>query len=266
MDERQFTYLQEMGISLWISRENGKHDSLGPQKEVSAPTENGPLLQPEIPMDSGPRVEAPSSILEPDHAPNHKIEAADELPLDWAGLQGMVSRCRRCPELASQRTQTVFGMGDPQADWLIIGEAPAAEEDLRGEPFTGRAGQLLDAMLRAIGLKRSQVYIANIIKCHPSDNRDPKPEEFESCSGYLQQQIDLIQPGVVLVVGENAARMLLKSSAPVAQLRGKVHQLDLPESTVPLIVTYHPTYLLGKPAEKAEAWRDLQLARNVFNR
>lgn len=274
MDERQFSYLQEMGISLWISRESSEHGSPESLEEVPAPANSDSVLQPDIAvdseiLDSGPQAEVPLPNSEPEHTLAHNIEAADIASLDWAGLQSVVSQCQRCPDLASQRMKTVFGVGNPQADWLIIGEAPGAEEDRRGEPFVGRAGQLLDAMLLAIGLKRSQVYIANILKCRPPNNRDPKHEEVEACSGYLQRQIELIQPRVVLVVGRIAAQTLLKSDAPVGKLRGQVHQFELPQSPelkIPLVVTYHPAYLLRVPAEKAKAWSDLKLALNVCNK
>ncbi len=274
MDERQFSYLQEMGISLWISRENSEDGSPESLQEVPVPANSVPVLQAEVTRDSAvadsaPQIEVLPSISESEQTPSCIIEAADESPLDWAGLQDVVSRCQRCSDLASRRIQTVFGVGNPQADWLIIGEAPGAEEDRRGEPFVGRAGQLLDAMLRAIGLNRSQVYIANILKCHPPSNRDPKPEEIEACSDYLQRQIELIKPKVVLVVGKFAAQTLLKSDAPVGKLRGQVHQFELPESPelkIPLVVTYHPAYLLRVPAEKAKAWSDLKLARSVCDK
>lgn len=194
---------------------------------------------------------------------------AEVISLNWDELKSAVSQCSRCEELAGQRTQTVFGVGNPQADLLVVGEAPGAEEDRLGEPFVGRAGQLLDAMLLAIGLQRSQAFIANTLKCHPSNNRDPKAEEIEACSNYLTRQIELIQPKVILVVGRIAAQTLLRSNEDVGKLRGKVHQLQLSNSSIaeiPMIVTYHPAHLLRAPAEKAKAWSDLKLADNVFKR
>lgn len=158
----------------------------------------------------------------------------------------------------ANRSQTVFGVGDRNAGWLIIGEAPGAEEDRQGEPFVGRAGQLLNAMLAGLGLRREQVYIANILKCRPPDNRDPKPQEAEACHGYLQRQIELLQPKMVLAVGRIAAQNLLHSEAPIGKLRGRVHRLD---NGVPCVVTYHPAYLLRSPLEKRKAWQDLCLAR-----
>jgi DNA polymerase len=152
----------------------------------------------------------------------------------------------------------VFGVGNRNADWLVIGEAPGKDEDLQGEPFVGRAGQLLNAMLQAIGLRREQVYIANILKCRPPDNRDPRPEEVECCEPYLLRQVELIAPKLILAVGRVAAQNLLKTDTPIGKLRGRVH--DFRATGIPLIATYHPAYLLRSPMEKRKAWQDLQLA------
>jgi len=175
-----------------------------------------------------------------------------------------VLRCTRCP-LHLTRTQGVFGVGPRRADWLVIGEAPGAEEDRRGEPFVGAAGQLLDAMLRAIGLDRTRnVYIANVLKSRPPGNRDPKPEEVAACLPYLLRQIELLQPRLILAVGRIAAQNLLATDAPLGRLRGQVHHFG--ELNTPLVVTYHPAYLLRTPADKRKAWEDLKFARNVFQR
>lgn len=273
MDERQFSYLQEMGIPLWVSRDVAEEDISQKQQQAQSEVPTSPVSeqtqQVAMANESVVQPEIITPHLKPEPDLSSKDEPAAETPLDWNALQSVVSQCQRCEELASQRTQTVFGVGNPQADWLIIGEAPGAEEDRRGEPFVGRAGQLLDAMLQSIGLKRPQVYIANVLKCHTPNNRDPKVNEIEACNIYLMRQIELIQPKVILVVGKVAAQTLLKSSEAVGKLRGKVHQLRLDnasESTLPLIVTYHPAYLLRVPAEKAKSWSDLKLAQNVFNR
>ncbi|MBI5463098.1 MAG: uracil-DNA glycosylase [Gammaproteobacteria bacterium] len=181
---------------------------------------------------------------------------------DWDVLQQHVADCTRC-DLHRTRTQTVFGVGNRTADWLVIGEAPGAEEDKRGEPFVGRAGQLLDNMLAAIGLDRARnVYIANILKCRPPNNRDPQAHEVACCEPYLQQQIALIQPRLILAVGRIAAQNLLKTDVPLARLRGRVHRYG--ERQTPLIVTYHPAYLLRTPGDKRKAWEDLQLAVRVY--
>jgi uracil-DNA glycosylase len=178
---------------------------------------------------------------------------------DWTALQAEVAGCTRCP-LHAGRTQTVFGVGDRNAQWMVIGEAPGAEEDARGEPFVGRAGQLLDAMLLAIGLPREQVYIANILKCRPPNNRDPQPDEVACCLPYLTRQITRVQPRVLLAVGRIAAQNLLGTDTPIGKLRGQVHRFG----DTPLVVTYHPAYLLRSPGEKRKAWDDLKLARRVY--
>jgi DNA polymerase len=166
--------------------------------------------------------------------------------------------------LHETRTQTVFGVGDPSAHWLFVGEAPGAEEDRRGEPFVGRAGQLLNSMLLALGLTREQVFIANVLKCRPPGNRDPRPEEARSCADYLNRQIALIRPKIMVAVGRIAAQNLLGSDAPLGKLRQQVHAFG-PEK-VPLIVTYHPAYLLRSPGEKRKAWEDLKFAKRVMER
>jgi uracil-DNA glycosylase family 4 len=154
-------------------------------------------------------------------------------------------------------------VGSLQAQWLVVGEAPGAEEDRRGEPFVGRAGHLLDAMLKAIGLSRdSSVYIANVLKSRPPGNRDPRPEEVAACMPFLLRQIDLLRPRLMLAVGRIAAQTLLGTDAPLGRLRGKVHSFG--ELNTPLIVTYHPAYLLRTPADKRKAWEDLKFARSVF--
>ena len=178
--------------------------------------------------------------------------------LDWSGLRETVSACTRCP-LHETRTQTVFGVGNPDADWMIIGEAPGAEEDRRGEPFVGRAGKLLDEMLRAVGQSRDTAFIANILKCRPPNNRDPKPQESGECRGYLERQIELVQPRIILAVGRIAAQLLLDTDTPVGRLRGSMHQLG----GTPLVVTYHPAYLLRSPSQKRKAWDDLCLATRI---
>jgi DNA polymerase len=182
--------------------------------------------------------------------------------LDWDGLQQYVANCERC-ELCRTRTNTVFGVGNPDADVMIIGEAPGADEDAKGEPFVGRAGQLLDNMLKAIGLDRQQVFIANILKCRPPDNRNPSFEEVTACEGYLNRQIDLIQPKIILSVGGVSAKNLLKTEEAVGRLRLQQHQLV--NRKLPVLVTYHPAYLLRKPSEKAKSWEDLKKLKQVMS-
>lgn len=190
--------------------------------------------------------------------------AANEVALmDWETLRRKVAGCTRCG-LQTTRTQTVFGVGNERAEWLVIGEAPGADEDAQGEPFVGRAGQLLNNMLKGIGLERSEVYIANILKCRPPNNREPKPEEAAHCTPYLERQVALISPRIILAVGRIAAQNLLQTDAPIARMRGRVYQYGV--HGIPVVVTYHPAYLLRSPSEKRKAWADLQLAQDVLAR
>jgi DNA polymerase len=233
---RRAEYLQAIGIDRWLPRI--------PLGETAPPT-----------LESfAPAGEAAAS-----HASSAEEEAGEAR---WQALRVEILQCTKCP-LHQGRTQGVVGVGNPQADWMVIGEAPGAEEDRRGEPFVGRAGQLLDAMLRSIGLSRdSNVYIANILKSRPPGNRDPRPEEVAACLPYLMRQIELVRPKLLLAVGRIAAQNLLSTDAPLARLRGKVHHFA--ERNTPLVVTYHPAYLLRSPADKRKAWEDLKFARSVM--
>jgi DNA polymerase len=198
----------------------------------------------------------------PEPAAPPRAEPAGEVSERWEALRAEVLRCTRCP-LHLTRTQGVLGVGPTRCDWLVIGEAPGAEEDRRGEPFVGAAGQLLDAMLRAIGLDRTRnVYIANVLKSRPPGNRDPKPDEVAACLPYLVRQIALLQPKIMLAVGRIAAQNLLGTDAPLGRLRGRVHYFG--ELNTPLVVTYHPAYLLRTPGDKRKAWEDLKFARNLY--
>lgn len=200
----------------------------------------------------------------PVHGTADKTALGDrESEFGWAALRERVAACTRCG-LAATRTQTVFGVGVQSAEWLVVGEAPGAEEDRRGEPFVGRAGLLLDSMLRAMGLAREQVYIANLLKCRPPNNRDPLVGEVTECIPYLERQIALLKPKIMLVVGRVAAQNLLQTLAPLGRLRQQVHMYG--RSRVPLVVTYHPAYLLRTPIDKRKAWEDLRFAREVSMR
>ncbi len=181
----------------------------------------------------------------------------------WADLRERVAKCQKC-DLHRERRQTVFGTGDHNADWLIIGEAPGAEEDRQGEPFVGRAGKLLNNMLLACGLQRDQVFIANILKCRPPKNRDPERGEVVACANYLRQQIALIQPKIILAVGRIAAQNLLQTETPIGKMRGQ--QYKYADTGIPVMVTYHPAYLLRSPREKRKTWQDLQLAMHVYEK
>ena len=179
---------------------------------------------------------------------------------DWAQLEAAVSNCTSC-KLCERRTNTVFGVGDREAEWMLIGEAPGEQEDKQGEPFVGQAGKLLDSMLRSIGLSREKgVFIANVLKCRPPGNRDPEPDEAAMCDPYLKRQIALVKPRIIVVLGRIAAQNLLQTQTPVGKLRGKVHEVE----GVPVVVTYHPAYLLRTLTDKARAWEDLCLARKIY--
>lgn len=180
--------------------------------------------------------------------------------MDWETLEQAIRACTRC-SLHGTRTQAVPGVGDPQADWMLVGEAPGADEDRLGEPFVGQAGKLLDAMLAALELHRGEkVYIANVLKCRPPGNRNPEPGEVACCASYLARQIALVRPKLIVALGRFAAQSLLATDASIASLRGKVHQ----HAGVPLVVTYHPAYLLRNLPDKAKAWEDLLFARRTL--
>jgi uracil-DNA glycosylase family 4 len=176
--------------------------------------------------------------------------------LEWRELKARVASCTDCP-LHAKRKKTVFGVGDEAASWLFVGEGPGADEDAQGEPFVGQAGKLLDSMLSAIRLRRdANVYIANVVKCRPPGNRNPEPREALACEPYLHRQIELIRPRLIVALGKVAVQNLLATDASIASLRGKLHQYR----GIPLIVTYHPAYLLRNLPDKAKAWADLCFA------
>ena len=188
--------------------------------------------------------------------------------MDWDELERAVAGCTACG-LCKTRTRTVFGVGHRTAQWMVIGEGPGAEEDLRGEPFVGQAGRLLDSILSAAGLGRAAsgragVYIANVVKCRPPGNRNPEPDEAARCEPYLRRQIELLQPRLILLLGRVAAQAVLGTDASVAALRGHAHHIGLAGGKVPVVVTYHPAYLLRNLADKAKVWADLCLAREIF--
>ncbi len=235
--EVQRQYLQAMGIEAWQRRD--------------LPVEVLPSSQPVAEVKASPELPVSDST----------VQVVNDLStMGWDALRSAVASCEAC-SLHTSRTQTVFGVGDQQASLMVVGEAPGANEDRQGEPFVGRAGELLNEMLRAIGLKREQVYIANILKCRPPNNRDPQVDEVSCCEPYLQRQIELVQPTVILAVGRIAAQNLLKTDQRLGALRGQDHHY--PGTDIPLVVTYHPAYLLRTPLEKRKAWQDLQRARDI---
>lgn len=238
----RLAYLKALDIDVWERRARAGE----PAQERTA--ESIDLLPPAV------------SLASPEVAAPRQVELDDVSTLGWEDLRASVLGCTRCP-LHLTRTQGVFGVGNPQAQWMVIGEAPGADEDRQGEPFVGRAGQLLNSMLRAVGLKREQVFIANILKSRPPNNRDPRPEEIRACLPYLFRQIELIDPKLILVVGRIAAQTLLQSDSPIGKLRGKLHRIARDR---PMIVTYHPAYLLRSPGEKRKTWEDLLLAVRTF--
>ncbi|NOY67353.1 MAG: uracil-DNA glycosylase [Gammaproteobacteria bacterium] len=226
-------YLQAMGIQLWESRWLPEIDEAG---SVAVKTGD---IEPESLMGEEPVVDI-----------KH-----DYSGLGWSELQSKVESCENC-HLHESRIYPVFGAGDQNAKVMLIGEAPGAEEDRQGEPFIGQAGQLLNQMLLAIGFKREHVYITNILKCRPPNNRDPETKEINSCESYLHRQITLVAPELVVALGRVAAQSLLKSSTKLGDLRGQLHQVQ--GLSIPVLVTYHPAYLLKNPLEKRKAWEDLK--------
>jgi uracil-DNA glycosylase len=180
---------------------------------------------------------------------------------DWSAIENAIQACQNCV-LAQSCTRKVPGKGNQQADIMIIGEAPGHDEDLQGKPFVGRAGQLLDRMLQAIDIDPQQVYITNILKCRPPNNRDPKVEETKSCYQFLQAQIQQLKPRVIFAVGRISAQTLLQDQSPLGRLRNQ--QYTLPGTDIPMLVTYHPAYLLRNPAEKAKVWQDLKSLKRLL--
>lgn len=249
MDERlRLEYLDAMGIQSWVARDPVP-DAVTVIVDVTLPAES-PVEQ-LVPQEQVP---APADQTGLDRVQSLE-ERSEVAGLDWGALKARVDACQAC-SLYQTRTQAVFGVGNQDADLMIIGEAPGADEDRQGEPFVGRAGLLLNAMLKAIGLDRSEVFIANILKCRPPGNRDPHVDEANCCEPFLQRQIELVKPKVILAVGRVAAQNLLKTDAAVGSLRSREHALG--EANRPVVVTYHPAYLLRSPDQKGKAWQDLQ--------
>ena len=236
-DARRIAYLNALGIQSWVLKDvSVKAEEVTPQ-----------LVEENVPQQKTIVRNEPEPV-------SHEIIREMELP----ALASYVSNCEAC-DLHKTRKQTVFGSGHHKADWLIIGEAPGADEDREGEPFVGRAGQLLTQMLRAIGLAREEVFIANILKCRPPNNRDPKAEEISACYSYLGRQIELLEPKIILALGRIAAQSLLQTTTPIGKMRGRLYHLE--HYNIPTVVTYHPAYLLRSPKEKRKVWEDLKFAR-----
>ncbi len=264
--ERQRAMLAEMGVRIWPSAlQEGSAGAESPAADASVESARRAR------QDSDPSPPTPAAALAPGTVAVKgatipisvtRLHAAGDIAtMDWSTLRLAVSECTAC-KLCEARRQTVFGVGNPRAHWMIVGEAPGEQEDLLGEPFVGKSGQLLDNMLRAVHLTRQeapahqQVYIANTVKCRPPGNRNPLPEELTRCEPFLIRQLELVRPRIILAMGRFAVQSLLRSHEPIGKLRGRVHDFR----GVPLIVTYHPAYLLRSLEEKARAWDDLCLA------
>jgi DNA polymerase len=258
MNVKQRFLLQEMGYTLWQLRppETAPQDAtltaasppLIPAAQAASPAEN-------------PTAKSAPLAQHSDARPPEDERAAQIARMDWETLTQAVRDCRAC-ELCQRRQQAVLGVGDTHADWLFIGEGPGAEEDARGEPFVGQAGKLLDAMLAAIKLKRGEnVYIANAVKCRPEGNRTPHPGEMAICRPFLMRQIALLKPKIMILLGKAAVHSVLGEDRSLASMRQKPFQHD----DIPVLVTYHPAYLLRNLPEKAKAWEDLCLAQRIFS-
>ena len=245
IDDFQLEILGKIGIDIWQCRERKADENAG-LDEVQA----GNL--------TGTEAVADSKNSEPHKLAVFPDVQGGEDTLDKVAME--VSQCSRCP-LHANRIKAVAGTGNSQAEWMFIGEAPGKNEDQQGLPFVGRAGQLLDAIIAALQMQRADVFIANVIKCRPPANRDPLDEEVAQCEPYLHRQLALVKPKIIVALGRISAQALLKTSAPLATLRGRVHHYGV--SNTPMIVTYHPAYLLRSPGQKSKAWEDLLLAKSV---
>ncbi len=281
--ERQRAMLAEMGLTVW-SPPGGTPEAAAQatahEVPAEAPTPAPVALRPAATPPAvtrppaRPIAEPPPAVVQAEPVPvaaPSRARPTGLAQMDWAALREVVSTCTAC-KLCTGRTQTVFGVGSTQAQWLVVGEAPGEQEDRQGQPFVGKSGQLLDNMLRAIGRTRHEtqpdgseaapshrVYIANTVKCRPPGNRNPEPEELVQCEPFLIRQIELLRPRIILAMGRFAVQSLLRSTEPIGRLRGRVHHYQ----GVPLIVTYHPAYLLRNPQDKSKAWDDLCLALRV---
>ncbi|MEY4376748.1 MAG: hypothetical protein RJB26_1298 [Pseudomonadota bacterium] len=229
------------------SRESSRPVAAPSEARASSGAQSRPVSRPAVPLPAAPTVAAAPALRLPHPAGS----------LAWEPLEAAVGGCRRCG-LCGGRTQPVFGAGARRARWMIIGEAPGLEEDRDGNPCAGKAGEMLTAMLKACGVQREDVFITNVLKCRPPDNREPEPAEVAECLPYLLNQLALVQPELVVCLGRAPAQHLLGTDLPLAKLRGQVHRLQVPP--VPVVVTYHPTYLLRAPQDKRKAWEDLQFA------
>lgn len=253
-DQRRKRYLRALELTPWVARSAAPDAASEGLRASSAPPEPPTHVPVTDRPDAKFHERAPAQV--PTTPP-----AARVLPADWQGLQQTVAGCTAC-KLCRTRNQTVFGVGSKTAPLMVIGEGPGADEDAQGFPFVGRAGKLLDEMLKGIGRSRNEadpakaVYIANVVKCRPPANRDPESEEVEACRPYLDAQIEHVKPKLIVALGRIAAQRLLSSDAPLSKLRGPQHEYG--ERRTPVLITYHPAYLLRSPGEKAKSWADLK--------
>ncbi len=261
LDARQRAMLAEMGVRVWAPKAAASAPQQQP--EPAPPQASAPATPAPTPPPAAAPVAPPPPTAVPLMRPAH---AGEIQAMDWPTLRETVAGCQACG-LCKSRKNTVFGVGDEQADWMIVGEAPGQNEDLQGEPFVGAAGQLLDLMLGAVGRSRTGqgpqgggTYIANVLKCRPPANRNPQPEEVAQCEPYLVRQVALVRPRIIIAMGRFAVQSLLKTTDPIGRLRGRVHRYQ----GVPVIVSYHPAYLLRTPADKSKAWADLCLALHTL--
>ena len=271
--DRQQAMLREMGVTLWLPPQTDAMplpEAAMPEpvpSEVTVPVPaQAPVASPApAPVRMSRPVAAPAEANSPSAPRPLAARPSGVAAMDWPALREAVAGCEACG-LCRSRRNTVFGVGHEQAQWMIIGEAPGEQEDRQGEPFVGKAGQLLDNMLRAVGLTRAeagpeqQVYIANVLKCRPPMNRNPEPQEVAQCEPFLKRQVELVAPKLILAMGRFAVQSILQTGEPIGRLRGRVHAYQ----GVPVVVTYHPAYLLRNPADKARSWDDLCLAREVL--
>ena len=258
LDERRRAMLAEFGVR-WAAPAACEPEAQV-ETVVSADRPSALAAAPAPAMPRAPTAHEERPLVARPAIARHRPEGVDTM--DWDALAQAVAACRAC-KLCESRRNTVFGVGDRQADWLIVGEAPGENEDLQGEPFVGQAGRLLDNMLAALGLDREhQVFIANVLKCRPPGNRNPEPEEVAQCEPFLRRQVALLKPRIILAMGRFAVQSLLQTTEPIGKLRGRVHSYE----GVPVIVTYHPAYLLRNLPDKAKAWADLCLAQAQLSR
>ena len=250
--ERQLEILRKIGVEVWQFRGVETEPAVEPEPEPEPQTLAG--------RDGAPADQSTDAPAEQQPAQTPPPVVGGDADESLAPIEREVSACRKC-ELHQSRTHTVFGCGNPDADWLFVGEAPGQHEDLQGQPFVGRAGKLLDMMIAALGMEREEVFIANVLKCRPPGNRDPQPREIEQCEPYLHRQLARIRPKVIVALGRISAQALLKTDEPLGKLRGRVHQYGA--DNIPLVATYHPAYLLRSPEQKAKAWEDLWRARAI---